>query len=44
MNFCCALLISLLNIGFVENDSTQIKRSSAIEFYLGQELRLNPNL
>jgi hypothetical protein len=44
MNFCCALLISLLNIGFVENDSTQIKRISAIEFSLGQELRLNPNL
>ncbi len=43
MTFSCALLVGLFNSGFVESDSTHIKRIAAIEFSLGQELRLNPN-
>ena len=44
MALSCALLICLLNTGFVEKDSMKVKRFSAIEFSIGQELRINPNL
>jgi len=43
MTFSCALLVGLLNTGFVENDSSHIKRIAAIEFSIGQELRFNPS-
>jgi hypothetical protein len=43
MTFSCALLVCLLNTGFVENDSSHIKRIAAIEFSIGQELRVNPS-
>jgi len=43
MTISCALLVGLFNSGFVENDSTHIKRIAAIEFSLGQELRFNPS-
>lgn len=44
MALSSALLICLLNTGLVEQDSIQIKRFSSIEFSIGQELRINPNL
>jgi hypothetical protein len=38
-----ALFAGLLNPVFTKNDSIPVKRIAAIEFTMGQELRLNPN-